>query len=179
MSTKESKIIEGIKIIDLKINEDERGYLFESYQKFKDFKNLNFCQDNIVKSKFGVIRGMHYQLKPYAQSKLITVIEGSIQDVVIDLRQSSKTFGSYFSVKISDKDNKQIYIPHGFAHGFLTLSSFSLVHYKLDCPYNPKYESSIKFNDSKVGINWDINMDNVIVSAKDFKGIEFTNATYF
>ena len=121
--TNNSRLIEGIELINYKINNDKRGYLFESYNKSSALTGIEFCQDNIVESRYGVIRGMHFQIDPMAQSKLVTVIKGTIQDVVVDIRKSSKTFGNYFSIILSEESKKQIFIPRGFAHGFLTYTT--------------------------------------------------------
>ena len=131
MSYKKSEKINGVKVIDLTINKDPRGYLFESFKKIDILDDINFCQDNVVKSKYSCLRGLHFQFEPQAQSKLITVIKGEIQDVAVDLRKSSPTFGKYFSIILSDSNLKQLFIPKGFAHGFLTLSKIQLFIIKL------------------------------------------------
>lgn len=172
-------IIDGIKIIDYKLNSDLRGYLYESYNKSKTINNIKFCQDNIVQSNYGVIRGMHYQLEPKAQSKLLTVIQGSIQDVVIDIRESSKTFGKHFSIVLDEESNQQLFIPKGFAHGFLTLSSRSIVQYKLDNFYSTKYQRSIAYDDPDLNINWKIDLNQVITSDKDSINSKFRDIDYF
>ena len=143
------------------------------------FKNINFCQDNIVKSKYSCLRGLHYQAEPLAQSKLITVIKGKIQDVALDIRQSSSTFGKYFSIILSDNNQKQIFIPKGFAHGFLTLSEYSIVHYKVDNFYSPDHQFSIAFNDKHIGIDWKIKENEIFTSIKDSNSKNFLDVKYF
>lgn len=179
MPYQKSEKINGIKIIDLNIHRDSRGYLFESFKKIKSLKNINFCQDNIVKSKHSCLRGLHFQLEPVSQSKLITLIKGEIQDVAVDLRKSSITFGKYFSLNLSENNFKQIFIPKGFAHGFLTLSKDSIVNYKVDNFYSPQHQSSIAFNDRDIGIEWQINENEIFTSDKDRNNSKFSDIKYF
>lgn len=179
MPYQKSENINGIKIIDLTIHRDSRGYLFESFKKIDSFKNINFCQDNIVKSKYSCLRGLHFQLEPQSQSKLITVIKGEIQDVAVDLRESSMTFGKYFSLNLSENNFKQIFIPKGFAHGFLTLSKDSIVNYKVDNFYSPHHQSSIAFNDRDIGIEWQINENEIFTSDNDRNNPKFSEIKYF
>ena len=161
--------IEDLVIIEPKIFKDERGYFFESYNKNK-FKNIelnyNFVQDNQSSSEYGVIRGLHYQTEPYAQTKLIRVIEGKILDVAVDLRKDSKTYGKYVSVILSEENKKQFLIPKGFAHGFSVLSKTAVIIYKCDNFYNKESERGIKFDDKSLNIDWMIPGE-VIVSEKD------------
>ena len=142
--------IKGLYIIEPKVFEDQRGYFFESYSS-KLFKengiDIDFVQDNQSKSSFGVIRGLHYQLNPYSQSKLVRVLEGSVYDVAVDLRSNSKTYGQWFGIELSAENKKQLLIPKGFAHGFSVLTKTSVFSYKCDDYYNPDSERGIKYND--------------------------------
>ncbi|QKG80195.1 dTDP-4-dehydrorhamnose 3,5-epimerase [Tenuifilum thalassicum] len=169
MVIEETKIPE-IKIIKPKVFTDNRGYFFESYNQ-KTFHALgienNFIQDNESFSKKGVIRGLHYQLSPYAQSKLVRVVKGKIFDVAVDIRKNSPTFGQWVGVELSDENKHQLLIPKGFAHGFVTLSEYAIVNYKCDELYNPEADRGIRFNDPQIGIDWLIGLDEAIVSAKD------------
>jgi len=159
----------GLLIIKPKIFKDARGYFFESYNKRKveELKDIDFLQDNQSKSVYGTIRGLHYQLEPYAQSKLIRVLDGKILDVVVDIREKSPTFGKYFSIELSCENKQQFFIPKGFAHGFSVLSETAVVLYKTDQYYNPESERGINFNDPYLNIDWKISTDNSIVSVKD------------
>jgi len=171
--------IEGLILIRPKNFKDERGVFFESFnkQKFnKEIKNIDFVQDNISITKYGVFRGFHYQRPPKAQAKLIQVIQGAILDIVIDLRKSSSTFKKSFQVILSDENQNQLFIPKGFAHGFLSLSKFSKVIYKTSDFYYPEFESTIKWNDPELGIN--LNIDNPILSKRDQMS-DFLNECFF
>ena len=150
------------------IFQDERGYFFESYNK-KHFNKLSFVQDNESKSKFGVLRGIHFQKPPYEQSKLVRVISGEIQDIAVDLRPNSQTYKKYFSIILNDINKKQLFIPKGFGHAFLTLSSEAIVSYKVDEYYNNDYDAGIKYDDSSIGINWKLSNNKIILSDKDKK----------
>lgn len=157
-------------IIKPQIFEDARGYFFESYnkQKLSDILGgIQFVQDNQSKSTKGTIRGLHYQLAPFAQSKLIRVLEGKILDVVVDLRKHSPTYGKHFSIELCDENKKQLFIPQGFAHGFSVLSETAIVFYKTDNFYNPNSERGINYNDVELNIDWKINKEEAIVSTKD------------
>ncbi len=156
-------------IIKPKIFEDSRGYFFESYNKSKlhELNNIEFIQDNQSKSIYGTIRGLHYQLEPYAQSKLIRVLDGKILDVVVDLREKSPAYGKHFSIELSCKEKNQLFIPKGFAHGFSVLSKTAIVLYKTDQFYNPESERGINFNDPYLAIDWKIKNEDAIVSSKD------------
>lgn len=157
-------------VIEPKIFNDDRGYFFEIYNG-KDFErsgiNTSFVQDNESKSSYGVIRGLHYQLAPYAQTKLIRVVAGVIYDVVVDIRKGSPTFGKYFRVELSSDNKYQLLIPQGFAHGFSVLSEEAIINYKCDNFYNKEMERGINFNDSALGIDWGITAEKSIISAKD------------
>lgn len=174
----------GICIIEPIIYCDNRGHFFESYseEKFNSFykeRQIKFVQDNESLSKKGVLRGLHYQVNPYAQSKLVRVVDGEILDIAVDLRVQSPTFGSYFSYKLSSKNKKQLFIPQGFAHGFLTLSNSAIVNYKVDKPYSPMHEETIVWNDPYLNIEWGLVNDHIEISPKDAKGKLFKNAQYF
>lgn len=162
--------IEGLVIIQPKIFQDERGYFMESYkQSFidKNFPDFKFIQENESKSSFGVLRGLHFQKPPYEQTKLVRVVRGRVQDVAVDLRKGSPTFGKHESIILSDENKKQLFIPKGFAHGFLTLSEEAIFSYKVDGIYNSDSESGISYNDDILSINWNIKRENIILSKKD------------
>ncbi len=160
----------GLIIIEPTVFKDSRGYFFESYNE-KDFIaegiDIKFVQDNQSKSSYGVIRGLHYQLMPHAQTKLIRVLSGSILDVVVDIRKGSPKFGKTFSLELSAENNKQLLIPKGFAHGFSVLSQTAEVMYKCDAFYNKESEAGILFNDASLNIDWMIPEDKAIISDKD------------
>ena len=162
--------IEGLIIIKPKIFEDNRGYFFESFNK-QTFENnglnYNFIQDNESKSSYGVIRGLHYQLAPHAQTKLVRVLEGKVLDVAVDLRKGSPTFGKWHSVELSAENKIQFLIPQGFAHGFSVLSETAIFAYKCDNLYNKDSERGINFNDKSLNIDWGIPAEKAIISAKD------------
>ena len=164
--------IEEVKVIEPTVFKDIRGYFFESYNQEKWTElglGVKFIQDNESKSDFGVLRGIHFQKPPYEQSKLVRVIKGKIQDIAVDLRPLSKTYKKYFSIILDDENKKQLFIPKGFGHAFLTLSNESIVSYKVDAYYNPKFDSGIKFDDSEINISWELNNDKIIQSTKDTK----------
>ena len=162
--------IPGLLIIEPKVFKDQRGYFFESYsyRKYQKFGIENeFVQDNVSSSVRGVIRGLHYQLSPYAQGKLIQVLKGKVLDVVVDLRQGSPTFGEHLALELSDENHRQFFVPRGFAHGFSVLSEEVLFSYKCDNYYNKESERGINFNDSSLNIDWQIPESEIIVSPKD------------
>lgn len=164
-----TKIPDLIKI-QPKVFEDSRGYFFESYnqKKFKgNHLNYSFVQDNESLSSYGTIRGLHYQLAPHAQAKLVRVISGKILDVAVDIRENSPTFGQWESTILSETNKTQLLIPKGFAHGFSVLSKTAIVFYKCDDFYQPDYERGINFRDKKLNIDWQINPETAIVSPKD------------
>lgn len=166
-------------ILEPKVFEDSRGYFFESFNLSKYTEagiDLTFIQDNESKSSYGVIRGLHYQLSPYAQTKLIRVVSGKILDVALDIRQNSPTFGKHFCIELSSENKTQLLVPKGFAHGFAVLSETATVFYKCDNYYNPEAERGIRFNDPKLGINWRIESNKEIVSSKDKVHPELVNA---
>ena len=171
--------IPDLYIVEPKVFEDARGYFFESYnqQVFSDKGlNLMFVQDNESKSSRDVLRGLHYQLAPYSQTKLIRVIEGTILDVAVDIRKNSPTFGKHFSIELSGKNKQQLLIPKGFAHGFSVLSDFVIVNYKCDSLYQPSAERGILYNDPELNIDWKIDLESAIISAKDKVNPTLSNA---
>jgi len=168
------KVIEtgfnGLYIIEPQVFEDERGCFFESYnlQKMTGHGlDAKFVQDNESKSEYGVIRGLHYQLEPFAQTKLLRVVQGKILDIALDLRLKSTTYGSYYAAELSSENKRQFYIPKGFAHGFSVLSQEAIVNYKCDNYYNKSAEHGVNINDSKLQINWQIEKSKQIISKKD------------
>lgn len=166
----EETFIKGLVIVEPVVFGDERGYFFESYSKmkFEDLGiNIDFIQDNQSFSKKGTLRGLHYQNPPFAQTKLVCVLEGEIIDVAVDLRKDSATYGKSFSMLLSAENNKQLLIPQGFAHGFSVISKAALVMYKCDQFYNKSSEGGIKYNDPSLNIDWGISLDKAIVSEKD------------
>ena len=166
--------IEDLLIIEPQLFKDERGFFYESFNKNKLDKIIktNFVQDNESKSKKGVIRGLHFQSPPYEQTKLVRCVSGNILDVVVDLRTNSKTYGKSFSVELSSKNNKQLLVPKGFAHGFQVLSETAIVNYKVDSLYNPKSVSGIIWNDNDLSIDWHLDIKPILAS-KDLKLISF------
>jgi len=162
--------IEGIVIIDPTVFGDNRGYFLESYNE-KEFKevigNVSFVQDNESKSSKGVLRGLHFQKSPFAQAKLVRCIEGKVLDVVVDIRNNSKTYGQYFTTELSGENKKQVFIPRGFAHGFLVLSDSAIFAYKVDNTYAPEHDAGIRWNDPIVNIQWGLSESEVLVSDKD------------
>ena len=166
----DSTPFEGLLILTPRIFADERGYFFESYnaQTFKqNGLDFDWVQDNQSSSTYGVIRGLHFQKPPYAQTKLIRVLQGEILDVVVDLRHDAKTFGQTYSIILSSDNQLQLLIPKGFAHGFVVLSERADVMYKCDELYNKESESGILFNDPNLNIDWKVDADKMIVSSKD------------
>jgi len=162
--------IEGVVIIEPRIFEDSRGYFFESFseQEFVEkVCNTHFVQDNESKSSYGVVRGLHFQRPPHAQSKLVRVVEGTVLDIAVDIRRGSPTFGRYVAVELSAENHRQLFIPRGFAHGFAVLSEKAVFQYKCDNYYAPQSEGAIAWNDPAIGIDWRIPADKVILSAKD------------
>ena len=166
--------IEDLLIIEPPLFKDERGFFYESYNKKKLDKIINivFVQDNESKSYKGVIRGLHFQKPPFEQTKLVRCICGKILDVVVDIRKNSKTYGKYFSIELSSENNKQLFVPKGFAHGFQALSEEAIVNYKVDNFYNPKSDSGIIWNDKDLSIDWNLDVE-PILSVKDLKLISF------
>ena len=162
--------IPDLLVFEPAVFEDSRGYFFESYNE-KNFQNegidIKFVQDNQSSSAYGVIRGLHYQLAPHAQIKLVRVLHGKILDVVVDIRKGSPTFGKVFCIELSDENKKQLFIPPGFAHGFSVLSNKAEVLYKCNEFYNKETEAGIIYNDLALAIDWKIPADKAIISEKD------------
>lgn len=161
--------ISDLLIIKPDVFGDSRGYFYESYsvQRYYNIGLPTFIQDNISKSCYGVVRGLHYQLAPYAQAKLVQVLKGKVLDVAVDLRKESPTFGQHFAVELSDENNLQFFIPQGFAHGFSVLSDEAVFSYKCDQFYNKSAERCIAFNDKQLNIDWRITPESMIISPKD------------
>ena len=170
MTVKETKLKDCF-ILEPKVFLDKRGYFIESYNKkiFDELtgQNIDFVQDNESCSKRGVLRGLHFQKGAYAQAKLVRVIKGRVLDVVVDLREGSNSFGKHFSTELSEENKKQIFIPRGFAHGFLVLSDTAYFSYKCDNFYNKESESGIIYNDKILNIDWKLLKNEFIVSEKD------------
>jgi len=164
--------IEGLVIIEPTVFEDDRGYFSESYNK-KKFEEaigkISFVQDNESKSSRGVLRGLHFQKPPYAQAKLVRCIEGKVLDIAVDIRVGSDTYGQHVSVELSGENKKQVFIPRGFAHGFLVLSNTAIVSYKVDNSYVPIHDTGIRWDDPTLNIQWGVNESEVLVSEKDAK----------
>jgi len=160
----------GLLVFEPSVFEDNRGYFFESYNErtfAKENIDLRFVQDNQSSSSYGVVRGLHYQLNPHAQTKLVRVLRGNILDVAVDIRENSPTFAKAFSIELSAENKKQLLIPPGFAHGFSVLSERAEVFYKCDSFYNKESETGIRYNDPLLSIDWKVPADKVIVSEKD------------
>lgn len=160
----------GLLVFEPKVFGDSRGYFFESYnqQVFSEEKiEINFIQDNQASSAFGVIRGLHYQLAPFAQTKLIRVLSGSIIDAVVDLRKKSPTYGKAYTIILSSENKKQLLVPKGFAHGYSVISETAEVFYKCDAFYNKESEGGILWNDPSLKIDWQVPSESVMISGKD------------
>lgn len=178
MIVKETKL-KGCFILEPKIFKDNRGYFFETFNQntFNTLtgQNINFIQDNESFSSKGVLRGLHYQMGNYAQAKLVRVIKGSVLDVVVDIRKDSITFGQHFSIELSEENKTQLFIPRGFAHGFIVLSDTAIFSYKCDNLYNKEAEGGIMYNDKDLNIDWILNEDEFLVSEKDLQLPAFKN----
>lgn len=160
----------GLKVIIPKVWEDKRGYFFETYheKKYKDAGiRADFVQDNEAMSSYGVIRGLHYQLPPYTQAKLVKVTQGEVLDVVVDIRPDSETYGHTFSLILNDINKKQLFVPAGFAHGYAVLSQTAIFCYKCDQFYHPESEAGLQLDDEQLKINWIIPEEDRIISDKD------------
>lgn len=161
---------DGLYVIETGVYKDERGCFFETYseKKLNDLGiGIRFVQDNVSRSKSGVLRGLHYQLEPASQTKLLTVVSGSILDVAADVRTGSPTFGKHFRTVMNAGDGRSLLIPKGFAHGFLALSDDTVVIYKCDSPYSPAHERGIRFDDPGLGIDWGTDNDELTVTERD------------
>ena len=170
--------IEGLVIIQPKVFQDERGYFMESYKESfieENFPGVKFIQDNESKSSFGVLRGLHFQKAPYEQTKLVRVVKGKVQDIAVDLRKDSPTFGKYKSVILSSDNKKQLFIPKGFAHGFVTLSDEAVFSYKVDNIYASEFDSGVIYNDKTISIDWKMEKQDIILSEKDLSLRTFLN----
>ena len=165
--------IPDVVIIEPKVHGDSRGYFVETFvsNKLEEFLGyqINFCQDNESKSSKGVLRGLHYQLPPHAQTKLVRVISGRVLDVAVDIRKNSPTFGKYVAVELSGENKKQLLIPRGFAHGFVVLEDDTVFAYKVDNYYSPQCDRGIAFDDENLNIDWILNHNELNLSAKDTK----------
>ena len=162
--------IDGLLIIEPKVYSDSRGYFYESFNEKRLCElgiKVRFIQDNQSESSYGVIRGLHYQLPPFAQSKLVRVLSGEILDVCLDIRENSPSFGQYEAFRLSSANKKQLFVPSGFAHGFSVLSDSATVLYKTDAYYHPASERGIAFNDPELSIDWEIEQTKMVVSDKD------------
>ena len=164
--------IEGVFIIEPKVFKDSRGYFMEAWKQEEFNEHVgktNFIQDNESKSSFGVLRGLHYQKGSLSQAKLVRVIKGRVLDVAVDIRKSSPTFGKHVKIELSEDNKRQLFIPRGFAHGFLVLSEEAIFTYKVDNPYAPQAEAGIRWDDPALAIEWPIDFSQVLTSEKDLK----------
>lgn len=165
--------IPEVMLVEPKIHGDDRGYFVETFRQDQLDEALgykvNFCQDNESKSTKGVLRGLHFQLTPFAQSKLVRVIEGEVLDVAVDIRQDSPTFGKHVAVILNDQNKHQLFIPQGFAHGFVVLSETATFAYKVDNYYSPECDRGLAFDDPELAIDWLLPLDELQLSAKDQK----------
>lgn len=175
--------IPDVIIIDPQVHGDERGYFVETFRadKLEAFLGFTvpFCQDNESKSRYGVLRGLHYQLPPHAQSKLVRVIEGEVLDVAVDIRRGSPTFGHHVAVRLSGENKRQMFIPRGFAHGFIVLSETCTFAYKVDNYYSPECDRGIAFDDAAFNIDWMVETAKLQLSAKDRAQPSFADADHF
>ena len=178
-----STLFKEVLLFKPKIHKDNRGSFSEQYHRSNFLKEMgveiDFIQDNITHSKKGVLRGLHYQLYPNTQSKLVSVIKGTVLDVVLDIRKGSPTFGKYFTQELSDQNHFQLFIPRGFAHGYITLSQTSIFQYKVDNYYHPQSEGSIAPNDPDLQIDWKLPESKWILSDKDKNHPQLKNALLF
>ena len=162
--------IEDVVIIEPDVFGDSRGYFFESYSQKKfdeQVRSVKFVQDNESKSCYGVLRGLHFQKPPHAQSKLVRVLKGAVLDVAVDIRKGSPTFGKHVAVELSEDNHRQFFVPRGFAHGFVVLTDEVVFQYKCDNFYAPESEGAIAWDDPDLGIDWKVPADKIILSAKD------------
>ncbi len=177
-----STAIKGVWILEPKVFLDARGYFFESFKK-EEFEEhvgkVDFIQDNESMSSLGVLRGLHYQKGNFSQAKLVRVIKGKVFDVAVDIRRSSPTFGQYVGVELSEENKRQLFIPRGFAHGFLVLSSQAVFTYKVDNIYAPQAEASIRFDDPDIAINWTMDKEQMLLSEKDLNAVWLRNAEVY
>ena len=177
-----STAIPEVKIIVPKVFGDDRGYFFESWNREKYAEcgiDCSWIQDNESKSRFGVLRGLHFQAPPYTQAKLVRVISGAVLDVSVDIRKGSPSFGKHVAVELSAENKHQLFVPRGFAHGFVVLSDEVLFAYKCDNRYMPSHERGIAFDDPALGIDWKVNLKNFILSEKDTRNPLLKDAEVF
>lgn len=163
--------IEGVLIVEPTVHGDQRGYFMESFSE-RDFEaatglNVRFVQDNESRSRRGVLRGLHFQREPYAQAKLVRVVQGRVLDVAVDIRPGSATFGRYVAVELSADNHRQLFIPKGFAHGYVVLEEDTVFQYKCDEYYHPDSEDGVAWNDPQIGIEWPLTESEIILSPKD------------
>ena len=166
--------IEGLVIIEPKVFKDARGYFFESFsqQEFEEkVRKVNFVQDNESMSSYGVMRGLHFQRPPFAQSKLVRCVKGRVLDVAVDIRKGSPTYGQHVAVELSEDNHRQFFVPRGFAHGFVVLSETAVFQYKCDNFYAPEADGGINIKDETLGIDWGISFEEAILSEKDTKHV--------
>ena len=171
--------IKDLLVVQPTVFNDSRGYFFESFneQKFNELTHTNthFVQDNRAFSSYGVLRGLHFQNPPYAQAKLVSVFKGKVLDVVVDIRKHSATYGQHFSIELTEENKTQLFVPRGFAHGYVVLSQTAEFFYKCDNFYNKASEGGLAYNDPDLKIDWQINMADAIVSEKDLVNPLFKN----
>lgn len=176
--------IDGVWIMEPKVFSDNRGYFYEVWRQ-SDFdehigQHVEFVQDNESKSSYGVLRGLHYQKGEFSQAKLVRVLKGKVLDVAVDLRKDSPTLGKYVMVELSEENKRQFFIPRGFAHGFLVLSEEAIFTYKVDNIYAPQSEASLRWNDETVGIEWPIDVKDIVISDKDLnRAVDWKDADLF
>lgn len=175
--------IADVWILEPTLHVDQRGYFFESFRadRFRSLTGLevDFVQENEAMSRRGVVRGLHYQLAPYAQAKLVRVVAGTVWDVAVDMRRSSPTFGRYVAVELSAENKRQLFIPKGFAHGYAVLSEEAVFQYKCDAYYHPEAEAGVQWNDPTIGIRWPFAVEEMILSERDQLHPTFSEALYF
>ena len=174
--------IKDVFVIQPSVYSDKRGYFYESFNKRnfqQKFSMVDFCQDNESQSTFGVLRGLHYQLPPKAQTKLVRVIKGRVLDIALDIRKGSPTFGEHISVELSDENKRQLFIPRGFAHGFVVLSDLAIFSYKVDNYYDSRLERGIIYNDKDLNIDWKLKDLKLNISMKDKNLSSFKDAEFF
>ncbi|WP_026968961.1 dTDP-4-dehydrorhamnose 3,5-epimerase [Algoriphagus terrigena] len=175
--------IPDVVLIEPTVFGDQRGYFAETFRqdKLEEFLGfrLGFCQDNESKSEFGVLRGLHFQLPPFSQSKIVRVTEGKVLDVAVDIRKGSPTFGKYVAEELSAENRRQLFVPRGFAHGFVVLSDWAVFNYKVDNYYNPQADRGLAFDDPALGIDWILQLDQLKLSEKDRKQPSLKDADLF
>ena len=171
--------IQGVYVLEPRVFQDARGYFMETWNQAdfdKHIGKVTFIQDNESKSSYGVLRGLHYQKGEFSQAKLVRVIKGRVLDVAVDIRRSSPTFGKYVLAELSEENKRQLFIPRGFAHGFLVLSGEAVFTYKVDNVYAPQAEAGIKWNDEDIAIEWPIDPKDLILSEKDTRALSLKEA---